>query len=347
MQHCRRAPYLPDMRVISLHEYATIERPEVEWLIPGVVPKTGCIELVGPPRSSKTFLALQLCFAICTGGAFLGKRANPGKALYFYTDSDEQLFMERIRDLEAAGIPTPSNLLIPHPDDKPYPLNILNARTQKWMRSAVEQADPDFIVIDVLRKVHNAEENSSTEQKHVADIFEGIFKRDWREEKDRGNCILYLHHTTKIKSDAPRPRASDAGRGSGFMAGNTSSNWLMLGGILSMEGRFHEDLHYTYERDRHGLLSFPECIKTLDLMDQLVKLCERNPTLSHAQLAKHALELYQLPQSTYYRYMKGVACVHAVAGRSRIAAAVHREAVPALPLLGTHSADSVSETASH
>lgn len=335
--------------VISLHDYATIERPEIEWLIPGLVPKTGNIVLAAPPKTGKTNLALQLAFAVCSGGAFLGKRANRGNVLYLYVDSDEDLFVDRIRDLIAAGLPIPTNLLIPKPELRPHPLNVLASRTQDWVRNAMRDADPDLVIVDVVRKLHSANEDNSTEMKNVADIFGELFHKTWAPDGARDPIVLYLHHTYKIRQDtkdgrnAGRPRASEAGRGSSFVAGDASANWLMLGGILSMESRFHEDLNYTYVKDKHGLLNFPETFKTLDLMDQLVKLCERYPEKTHAELAGTVRQLYELPQSTYYRYMKGVACVHVVSRRSRISGAIQRvpttvDASTVDRLIGTSSA---------
>ena len=327
------------MSVISLREYATIERPEIQWLVPGLVPRTGSIVLTAPPKTGKTFLALQLSLAICTAGSFLGKRASQGTVLYLYVDRDEDLFVDRVRELIHAGVPFPNNLVIPHPSTKPHPLNVMTPKTQTWLRNAVRQASPDLIVVDVIRKLHNSQENDSTEMKEVGDVLEGLFCCPWRPVGEQDVCVLFLHHTYKLKKDSPRPDASEAGRGSSFMSGDASANWLMYGGILSLQGRFHEDLHFTYEKDHYGLLSFPEEVKTLDLIDQLVKLCERHPERSHYDLAKEAYALFKIPQSTYYRYMRGSACVHAVAARQRLSGAVQRVSVPVVPPVADHSAD--------
>jgi hypothetical protein len=48
------------VRSVSFSDYAAIERPSLDWLIPGVLPRPGLVLLLGEPFAGKSYLAVRV-----------------------------------------------------------------------------------------------------------------------------------------------------------------------------------------------------------------------------------------------------------------------------------------------
>ena len=291
------------MRLLSLPDYLADERPALDFLVPSLIPSQGAIGLVGPPKAGKSYLAVQLANAVALGGLFMNKRCKKGPVLYWYVDSDEPLFHARLLSLKNEHDLIFSNHLhFPHPHDLPYPFDVMTTGCSKLLKEAIKQVEPVLVVIDVLAKCHRLKENEETSFKLLFNTFAPIFA---------GRAVLYLHHTHKFKVDE-EPSPSQAGRGSSFMPGELSANWLLTKKTLSIESRFSEDLQLKVHRQEDGLFAFPDLDKESILVAQLVSLCHDHPDLPHSKLAILAKQQWGIGRSNYYRLLAGVTCAHAV-----------------------------------
>lgn len=99
-------PVFDFSRVPSIADLQKREFKKQTWIIPGVLP-TGNIMLTARPKMRKTFLALQLCQAICTGDKFLNWTCEQGEALMLALEDNERRLRERIRLLNTFRMKAP------------------------------------------------------------------------------------------------------------------------------------------------------------------------------------------------------------------------------------------------
>lgn len=237
-------------RVLSVSDFASTVMPDHEWLIPGYFPKPGVLMILGEPRAGKSFLALQLAFALAQGSQLLpvAKVAHikPKKVLYFYFDKTGVfVFQDRLKLLQASGVNLTGPLYVIDPRDKAPVINLLNKETYSYFNEVITNVEPDVVVFDVLREFHNADENESTEMKIVGDIIANLCC---------GLGIILVHHTKKL--DYPGRtgpvRNIEASRGSNYIVGKADSTWLLHGGYLNIESNFAPEIRFKLLRQSNG-----------------------------------------------------------------------------------------------
>ncbi len=88
--------------VASAHAFLATPVEPLRWVVPGLVP-FGTTLLLGRPRTGKSWLALDLAFAVAGGGDALGSlAAEPGEALYVGAEDGRRRLGRRLRRLIAA-----------------------------------------------------------------------------------------------------------------------------------------------------------------------------------------------------------------------------------------------------
>lgn len=282
-------------RIITLEDYRTLARPRLSWLVFRLIPKPGAVLLVGAAKAGKTTLALQIASAITTGADFLGQRSAQGRVLYLQIDPGETVWRDRLDELASTGLDL-SRVQAIHPDDRPWPLNILSPDGRAWLQEVLKAANPDLVIVDVLRELHSADENDSTAMKAVGDALTKTFL---------GRGLLLLHHTAKIEVD---PIHST--RGSSYVAGKVDLIWVIRRNKLYIVSRLDEDRVIEGARGDAGIWEFPALEIAAEVAAQVLALCEERRDLSHAQLARTAQDRLGLSRSKYYRALAGRSCAH-------------------------------------
>lgn len=239
------------MRVVSINDYARLDRPSLAWLIPRYLPAPSLIVLLGEPKVGKSFFALQIANVIGSGGRLWGEQAKRGRVLYLQFDTSEMVWRERITTMREYGLGLSDNIFLVHPDDNPKWCDITDPAIQRWWRQAIEQTKPDVIIVDVYREIHRKDENDSTAGKVVGDTLMELVK---------GYATILLHHTPKIDLSAVDPdevRPVNLARGSSYLAGKADALWLLSQHRLWIAPRFGESFHTEARLNTPGLWSFP------------------------------------------------------------------------------------------
>jgi len=218
------------VRLVTLDEYARLDRPGLSWVVENLIPAGVLCCLLGEPFAGKTYLALQLGFAVARGEGFLGQRTRQGTVLYLNLDAAEASWRQRITDLQAAGVDTSGPLVMLHPDDDIRPCDIMSISVQNKLKTAIKQADPVLIIIDVLRELHNRKEASSDDMKVIGDTLLSITK---------GRALVVIHHVSKI-SNKEFIRPVDLARGSSYITGKAETIWCFVNKDLHIIPRFAE-----------------------------------------------------------------------------------------------------------
>ena len=231
------------VRSVTFSDYAELERPALDWLIPGVLPKPGMVLLLGEPFAGKSFLALQLGLSLAQGGMFLHKKCVQSRVLYLQFDPSEMVWRDRILAIQKAGVKLDGPLFMPHPDDTPRSMNILTLESQHYLAGSLEAARPDVVIIDVLREIHSSDEQDSTQMKQIGDAIMQLF---------HGYTLIILHHTRKFDSEKPI-EVINSSRGSSYLTGKADATWLIHQSKLYTVSRFSSPAIHNMERLSCGL----------------------------------------------------------------------------------------------
>lgn len=175
--------------------------PPLSWLADRVLPRGGLAALYGPPGSAKSFIALDLAFAVATGTQWLGRDVVCGGALYLAAEGLGGLG-QRVRawkefrgfagqDLGVGFVTQAVNLLDPM------------AATRVSDAAASLGRTPELIVIDTLARSMIGDENNTGDMSRLIATMDAV-------RETTGALVMAAHHT---KKDSELERGSSALRG--------------------------------------------------------------------------------------------------------------------------------------
>lgn len=168
--------------------------PQPKWLVQGHL-TDGFSVLYGPPKSGKTFLALDWALRIATRTEWHGHSVIGGPVLYVSGEGAGGLH-SRIQAWHTANATTSSNLYV-----IPFAARLLNPDHIGQLLDDVMATGARLLVIDTLaRSMSGADENSSQ------DMGQAIAALD-RIRQEVGCGVLVVHHSGV---DGTRPRGSTA-----------------------------------------------------------------------------------------------------------------------------------------
>lgn len=177
---------------ISAAELDQKDIPPVEWLVPGLLP-VGLAMIGAPSKYYKSYMALGLCIAICTGGKFLGYDCNKYDCLYMDLESTERRPKSRLNQILGKNTKKPDNLYIITGKDDP---GRLGDGFEQQIESQLEQhPNIKLIIVDVFQMIRPpAKKNQSGYDRDYED-----FKILKRIADNHSICIQLIHHTRKMK----------------------------------------------------------------------------------------------------------------------------------------------------
>lgn len=178
---------------LPVRRAAEIEPPLDEgsrWLVERLWPRSGVGMLAGPPKVSKTWLALELAVAVASGTPALGRFAvsECGSVLLLCAEDSPPSVRERLAALASARAVELGELDI-------YvvlvsSLRLEEARDQKRLADAVARFRPSLLVLDPFIRLHRVSENDSHEVSGVLGWLRQL-------QQEQSVAILVVHHARK------------------------------------------------------------------------------------------------------------------------------------------------------
>jgi hypothetical protein len=90
------APEYSPLPVLTADAILATEWPEPVWAIPDLLP-VGLAILAGKPKVGKSWLGLQVCFSVASGGMALNQKVDAGPILYLALEDTPRRLQERMR----------------------------------------------------------------------------------------------------------------------------------------------------------------------------------------------------------------------------------------------------------
>jgi hypothetical protein len=176
--------------LISAKDLASKEFPEPNWVIPGIIPE-GCTLLAARPKSGKSWLALQICIAVASGGYLFDKKINKAEVLYLALEDIERRLQNRLSEISDT-----SNLegLFFQTEWERGEEGLLNLDTLLKTHKQIK-----LVIIDTLQRFRNKKNGRrdiySDDSEDISNIKKIADKY--------GAAIIVIHHTRKSISEDP------------------------------------------------------------------------------------------------------------------------------------------------
>lgn len=88
------ATHLPP--IVNGTDLMAMDFPEPLWVVKDLLP-VGLAILAGPPKKGKSWFALELAMAVCSGGYFLDRKAEKGRVLYCALEDSPRRLKDRLQ----------------------------------------------------------------------------------------------------------------------------------------------------------------------------------------------------------------------------------------------------------
>ena len=210
---CGKDDFVPEPSIyvrprgMTAADLATKEFEEVQWAVDCILP-AGLAIAAGAPKAGKSWVALDLCLAVASGGRALSALpVQQGSALYLAREDTYRRLQSRMALLMGGSL-----------SDLPKALELIPAE-QEWVGGeeglanltewAEEVRNPRLVVIDTLAKVEPemGEENS----RRGGNAYSGNYTMMARYKRfaDEHNCaVLMIHHDRKQQANASKTDAA-------------------------------------------------------------------------------------------------------------------------------------------
>ena len=133
---------------LSADTLLTADWPEPRWAIPGLMPE-GLTILAGRPKIGKSWLALQICYAVAAGGVALGERVEQGSTLYLALEDPPRRLADRMKK-QGWQIGLDADFMVLDPFSQRIG-DLVNGGGERLARQ-MEQRNYRFVVIDTLSR---------------------------------------------------------------------------------------------------------------------------------------------------------------------------------------------------
>lgn len=171
-------------------ELMTAEFPPPNWSIPEVVPE-GLTILGGRPKVGKSWMALQMAWAIGSGGRCLGRQVERGKVLFLAYEDNERRLKDRMRKM---GIPAGVSIRF----EFSWPRLHKGGLTQ--LLAELERQPYRLVVIDTIARALAGLRDAESDA-----VYGSTYDTLQRWALSKGMSILLLDHTRKPSGYASDP----------------------------------------------------------------------------------------------------------------------------------------------
>jgi len=177
-------------------QFVQLRLPPVPYYVRDWLPKHGKAVIYAPPKSGKSFLAIQIARCIGSGLPFVDIPTTQGRVLAAQFELGQEVLQGR---LKLTGKSYPEVFL-----GTTFSMKIDTEGGQRLLHKAMEAIHPDVLILDPLVKMMAGDENETRDMSKLVDILDEFIEA-------YGCSILVIHHPGK---DITR-----GGRGSSVLEG--------------------------------------------------------------------------------------------------------------------------------
>lgn len=208
---------------VDLLKFANEEPPAYDFVLPGFLAGT-VGALISPGGTGKSMLAIEAGLKVCSGIDFTDgcfTESGLGGVCYLSGEDPEIALWHRFHMLLKLLPPASQEHVAQH--FRVIALAGLGITLDSHFE-AIEQAAKGrrLLILDTLKRLHDKDENSSTEMGKVMNTMERI-------AKSTGASILFLHHSSKAAALGGQGDSQQASRGSSVLVDNARWQGYLAG----------------------------------------------------------------------------------------------------------------------
>ena len=188
----RSAKEFKPIRAVTAAELNRMDIPPIDWIVEKILP-VGLSMIGAPSKYYKSYMALGLCVAVCSGEKFLEFPTHKCGCLYLDLESTKRRPKNRLDQIAGPFKEKPDNLYIITGTDEP-------GRIGEGFEAQIEyqlQEHPDIklIIVDVLQMIRQPAKRNQTGYDRDYDDFKVL-----KQIADKHSIgLMVIHHTRKMK----------------------------------------------------------------------------------------------------------------------------------------------------
>ena len=199
-----------ELKTYTIQELYKQPLEPVEYLVDGLL-APGLYILGGSPKVGKSWMALQLCLAVCGGKAFLSRATRKSEVLYLaLEDGPQRLHSRALRLADTA----PEGLHLCH---RAAPIG--QGLERQIEAQLAEHPHIRLVVLDTLQKVRRV---NGSGMSYISDYEDAGELKTLADHN--GICLLVVHHLRKMADDDPFNRLS----GTNGLAGAADGTLILM-----------------------------------------------------------------------------------------------------------------------
>ena len=244
----QKTPARKSIKADSAAELVAADIKPLEFMIPDLLP-VGLSMLAAPPKFFKSYMALDMCIAVASGGKFLGRQCEKHDCLYLDLESTKRRPKARLEQILWGREPPGNLFIITGADDVGQ---VGNGFEDVILDQIRQHPSIRLIVVDVFQKIRPAGKRTQNAYEQDYEVMGHLKKL----ADELNIALLLIHHTRKART----ADAFDAISGSTGLMGSTDCTIMIEKedryadeGVLCITGR---DLDAQKLRIRWNKFSF-------------------------------------------------------------------------------------------
>ncbi len=203
-----------------------LSKPEtsVDWLIDSLLARGDAGFIAAEPKVAKSWLLYLMAVCLASGQSFLGFKVPRQRRILLMSEEDSrQRLRRRVRQLIAGlGGPVPEDAWLRFTARSGFKLD-----AQTWLERLREELAtfrPDVVLLDVLRRLHDLDENSNQDMGKITNTLNDL-------RRDFGCGFFIAHHNRKLSQGATkRGRGGQEMSGAGVLHGWSEASLYLTKG---------------------------------------------------------------------------------------------------------------------
>jgi AAA domain len=173
----------------DLYQFLSVQDPEREWIIPGILERGDRLIWTGFEGLGKTVVTRMLAISAAAGlQPFTEERFKPQRVLYIDCENSERQGRRHFRKLEEVARlkmrPVPENgMFLIH---RPTGIDLSRAEDAAWLMERVTAHEPDLLVCGPFYRLHASEQEDEGSARRVVAALDAA--------RIKGDCALIVEH---------------------------------------------------------------------------------------------------------------------------------------------------------
>jgi len=179
-------------RLVPVAEVAQRDPPE--WFVEGIIPRADLAMMYGAPGSGKSFVALDLAFAVATGFTWFNAEVHPGPVVWVAAEAAGAMRNRARAYAQARGVQLETTDL----RIMEQQLSLMDSTDTDALAHVMADHPPALIIVDTLAAASGgADENSGADMNKVLANCRKLHEQT-------GALVLLIHHSGKDESKGAR-----------------------------------------------------------------------------------------------------------------------------------------------